>query len=70
MKVSKDALRTARQCIRLVIDNGTVNETTAHKIVTRFIAEKPRHYIGILSAFQRMLRLEMEKRHAIESFWK
>jgi F-type H+-transporting ATPase subunit delta len=64
MKVSKEALRTARQCLRMVLAKGTVNESAAKQIVSKFIAEKPRHYLGILSAFQRMLRLEIERRSA------
>ena len=31
----------------------------------KVIADKPRNYLGILTSFQRLLRLEMEKRHAI-----
>lgn len=65
MKVSKEALRTSRQLIRLVLRDGAVNENTARAIVTRVAADKPRHYIGILSSFQRMLRLELAKRQAV-----
>jgi F-type H+-transporting ATPase subunit delta len=65
MKISKEARRTARQLIRLTLRDGAVNEDTARQIVGKLIAEKPRHYLGILSAYQRMLRLEVEKRLAI-----
>ncbi len=65
MKVSKEALRTSRQFIRLVLKDGTVNENTAREVVRKVAAEKPRHYIGILTAFQRMLRLELDKRQAV-----
>lgn len=65
MKIHKEALRTARQLIRLTIRDGGVNEDTAKKIVAKVIADKPRHYLGILAGYQRMLRLEVQKRHAI-----
>jgi F-type H+-transporting ATPase subunit delta len=65
MKIHKEAQRTARQLIRLTTRDGGVNEDAARKIVTKIIADKPRHYVGILSAYQRLLRLEVEKRHAV-----
>ena len=65
MKVSKDALRTARQFLRLTLRNGTVDLGAAKTIVDKVIADKPRNYLGILTAYQRLLRLETEKRHAI-----
>lgn len=65
MKVSKDALRTARQFLRLTLRNGNLDLATAKTIVEKVIADKPRNYLGILTSYQRLLRLEMEKRHAI-----
>lgn len=65
MKVSKDALRTARQFLRLTLRNGNVDLAAAKTIVEKVIADKPRNYLGILTSYQRLLRLEMEKRHAI-----
>ena len=65
MKVSKDAIRTARQFLRLTLRNGNLDLPAAKTIVEKVIADKPRNYLGILTAFQRLLRLEMEKRHAI-----
>ena len=65
MKVSKDALRNARQFMRLTLRNGTVDLGAAKTIVDKVIADKPRNYLGILTAYQRLLRLELDKRHAI-----
>ncbi len=65
MKIHKEALRTARQLIRLTTRDGGVNEDAAKNIVAKIIKEKPRHYLGILAGYQRMLRLEVQKRHAI-----
>jgi F-type H+-transporting ATPase subunit delta len=65
MKIHKEAQRTARQLIRLTTRDGGVDESAAKKIVNKIIKEKPRHYVGILEAYQRLLRLEVQKRHAI-----
>jgi F-type H+-transporting ATPase subunit delta len=65
MKIHKEAQRTARQLIRLTTRDGVVDESAAKKIVNKIIKEKPRHYVGILGAYQRLLRLEVQKRHAI-----
>jgi F-type H+-transporting ATPase subunit delta len=65
MKVSKDALRTARQFLRLTLRNGSVDLGAAKTIVDKVIADKPRNYLGILDSYHRLLRLELEKRHAI-----
>src|SRR5687768_3994869 len=59
MKISKEARRTARQLIRYTLRDGKVNEDTARRIVAKLIAEKPRHYAGILNAYSRLLRLEV-----------
>ncbi len=68
MKVSKDALRAARQLFRVCIDgSGKLHLSRAKQVVKR-IAEakpKPRNYLGILTAFQRLLRLEVAKRTAL-----
>jgi F-type H+-transporting ATPase subunit delta len=65
MKISKEARRTARQLIRLTLRDGRVNEDAARQIVAKLIADKPRHYLGILTGYHRMLRLEVQKRQAI-----
>ena len=65
MKIHKEALRTARQLTRLTVRDGSVNEDAAKKIVAKVIKEKPRHYLGILEGYKRMLQLEVQKRHAV-----
>lgn len=65
MKVSKEALRTARQLLRLSMKDGRIDAEASRRIAAAVIKAKPRHYIATLEAYQRMLRLELEKRHAI-----
>jgi F-type H+-transporting ATPase subunit delta len=66
MKISKDAARASRQLFRGCFDAGGRLHATRVKRVVKLVGErKPRNYIGILHSFQRLVRLELEKRTAI-----
>lgn len=65
MKVSKDALRAARQLMAVTLVDGRIDEERAKKIVSGIGQKKPRNYLGILTAYQNLLRLEVEKRSAV-----
>jgi len=65
MKSSKDALRTARQLMQVTMNNGTVDAERARSIVRKIMELKPRGYVQTLNAYNRLLRLELEKRHAV-----
>lgn len=65
MKSGKDAQRIARQLLKAAVRDGVVDDRAVRTIYTRLIEEKPRGLLGILNAFARMLRLEMDRRHAV-----
>jgi F-type H+-transporting ATPase subunit delta len=65
MKVRKEALRAARLMLKASMPDGRVDGGKVSHIVGRVIAEKPRGYLAILEAFQRLLRLELLKTHAV-----
>ena len=65
MKVSKDALRHARALFATCAKDGKLDTDRVKTIVKRVGEEKPRGYLGILTAFHRLVRLDLEKRHAI-----
>ena len=65
MKASKEAIRAARKLMRLSVKDGQVDLETAKKMTSRIAEEKPRGYFGILSTYQRLLRLEVNKKHAV-----
>lgn len=65
MKIPKEALRAARQLIRGTVRGGQINGNFAKLVVEKLSKEKPRHYLATLSAYQRLLRLEVAQRHAI-----
>ena len=65
MKITKEARNLSRQLFRLSLTNDRIDRAKVSSLVQSVIAEKPRHYQGALEAYQRLLRLEMEKRHAV-----
>jgi F-type H+-transporting ATPase subunit delta len=68
MKISKQARREAKQLFRSSLVNGLLDENRVRQIVQRVLELKPRGYIATLSHFQRLLKLDLERRTAkIES---
>ena len=68
MKITKEARKLSRQLFRLSLTDNRIDRAKVSSLVQSVLAEKPRHYLGGLEAFERLLRLEMDKRHAtIES---
>ena len=65
MKISKQARREAKQLFRSCLVNGLLDENRARQTVQRVLELKPRGYIAILSHFQRLLKLDIERRTAI-----
>lgn len=65
MKITKDALRAARQLFRACFDaNGKMHGNRVKRVVKLVGERKPRNYQAILTAFQRLVRLEVERRSA------
>ena len=65
MKLSKDARKLSRDLFRGSFTNSKLDPEKV-RIISRKMAEtKPRHYVGIFKDYQRRLRLEVEKHHAI-----
>ena len=68
MKTSKDIRRLSRNLVRASFVEGALDREKINSLVQSIIARKPRHYIPLLENYQRLLRLEVEKRRAtIES---
>ena len=64
MKVSKQSRRDAKELFRACLVNGVLDENRVREIVGKVIAAKPRGYIATLSHFQRLVKLDMERRAA------
>jgi F-type H+-transporting ATPase subunit delta len=68
MKISKQARRDAKELFLACRPKGVLDEAKVRQVVQQVIQLKPRGYIAILSHFQRLLKLEVERRTArIES---
>ena len=64
MKISKQARREAKQLFRACLANGVLDESRARQIIGQLIAKKPRGYLAILTQFERLVKLEEERRTA------
>ena len=64
MKISKQARRDAKQLFRSCRVNGVLDEAKVRRVVQQVIASKPRGYIPILTHFQRLLKLDFDRRTA------
>ncbi len=68
MKISKQARRDAKELFLACRPNGVLNEAKVREVVKWVIEKKPRGYFAVLSHFQRLVKLEVERRTAhIES---
>lgn len=65
MKITKEARNLSRKLFRLSLTDDRLDRAKVSSLVQSVLTEKPRHYQGALESYQRLLRLEMEKRHAV-----
>jgi F-type H+-transporting ATPase subunit delta len=65
LKGSKEAVRIARQLLRLSFQDGKVDADRVKRFTKKIAEDKPRGYLTILNSYQQMMRLELEKKHAI-----
>nr|UXE45797.1 ATP synthase subunit delta [uncultured bacterium] len=62
MKVNKQARREAKELFRSCLSNGVLDETRTRQAVQRVLEAKPRGYLSILSHFQRLVKLDQDRR--------
>ena len=68
MKINKEIRQLSREMLRASFTDGQLDRGKIASLVQSLIEKKPRHFIHILENYKRLLRLEIEKRHArIES---
>ena len=65
MKLNKEARKLARQLYKRSFRAGRLDDTAVREGVAEVIARKPRNYVNILTEYQRLLRLEMGRHHAV-----
>ena len=64
MKISKQARRGGKALFSACKVNEVLDESRVRQTVSTVIAQKPRGYVAVLSHFQRLVRLEIERRTA------
>jgi|SRR5581483_862537 F-type H+-transporting ATPase subunit delta len=64
MKISKQARRDAKELFRACVSNGLLDENRARQAVQLVLTQKPRGYVAILSQFQRLVKLDLDRRTA------
>jgi F-type H+-transporting ATPase subunit delta len=68
MKINKEIRQLSRQLLRASFTDGQLDRGKIASLVQSLIDKKPRHCLDILENYKRLIRLEVEKRHArIES---
>ena len=68
MKINKEIRQLSRGMLRASFTDGQIDRGKITALVQSLVTKKPRHYIDVLQHYKRLLRLEIEKRHArIES---
>ena len=65
MKISKQARREAKALFRAAQSNGVLDENKARQVVDAVLSGKPRAYVAILSHFQRLVKLDLDRRFAV-----
>jgi len=64
MKIAKQARRDAKALFQSCRVNGVLDENKAREVVQKVIAAKPRGYVGVLQHFQRLVKLDIDRRTA------
>ena len=68
MRINKEIRQLSRQMLRSSFTDGQLDRGKIAALLQSLISKRPRHFIDILQYYKRLLRLEIEKRHArIES---
>jgi F-type H+-transporting ATPase subunit delta len=65
MRIAKEARKVSRQLFKHSFTEGKLDKEKISHMVESLLADKPRHYVDALKVYQRLLRLEVEKRHAV-----
>jgi F-type H+-transporting ATPase subunit delta len=64
MKINKETRQLSKELLRASFTDGRLDSGRVSSLLKSLIEKKPRHYIQVLEAYQRLLRLEVEKRTA------
>ena len=64
MKINKEIRQLAREMLRASFTDSQLGGGKIASLVQSLITKRPRHFMDVLQYYKRLLRLEIEKRHA------
>jgi F-type H+-transporting ATPase subunit delta len=64
MKLNKEIRQRSRKMLQASFTDGQLDPGRIASLVDSLVTQKPRNYIDVLKNYKRLLRLELEKRHA------
>jgi len=64
MKISKQARRDGKQLYRSCLVNGRLDEPKVRETIHQVVSRKPRGWLPALTHFERLVKLEIERRTA------
>jgi len=64
MKINKETRQLSKGLLRASFTDGQLDSGRISSLLKWLIEKKPRHYIQVLEAYKRLVRLEVEKRTA------
>jgi len=65
MKLTKEVRKVSKELFHGSFTNGQLDAEKVRGFVGQIVAGKPRHYVDILKNYHRLIRLELDKRHAV-----
>lgn len=65
MKISKEARQVSRELFRQSFVDGRLDEGRVRAMVDAVVAKQPRAQLAILKNFLRLVKLELERHHAL-----
>jgi F-type H+-transporting ATPase subunit delta len=64
MTLNKEIRQLSRKMLQASFTDGQLDPGRIASLVDSLVTQKPRNYIDVLKNYKRLLRLELEKRHA------
>jgi F-type H+-transporting ATPase subunit delta len=64
MKINKEIRRFSRKMLQASFTDGQLDPGRVASLIDSLVTQKPRNYINVLKNYKRLLRFELEKRHA------
>jgi F-type H+-transporting ATPase subunit delta len=65
MRLNKESRKVCKELFRSSFTNKKLDAAKIKTVVNSIAQAKPRHYLDILKSYQRLIRLEAEKTHAV-----